>query len=180
MARVIQEAKNNSIPLSSVESMIKKIVSFYFFISLYMVHVPLCTCNLLQFFWQAFIFFVKRVIFALLCAAAQQSYCRHAGIRHPSSVDIVFSGAMQWINVKFGDIHLSTISPDHFFFCFSKLNFLIFYDFFWRKKLEKKISNNISSESAHHIHSNKIMHTSRKGLYQICSKNCEISNFANF
>ncbi len=27
------------------------------------------------------------------------------------------------------------------------------------------------------IHSQKIMHTSRKGLYQSCLKNCEISNF---
>ncbi len=40
-----------------------------------------------------------------------------------------------------------------------------------------KISNDISSESTHQIHSQKIMHTPGEGLYQSCSKNCEISNF---
>ena len=40
-----------------------------------------------------------------------------------------------------------------------------------------KISNNISSESMHQIHSQKIMHTYGEGLYQSCSKNCKISNF---
>ncbi len=48
---------------------------------------------------------------------------------------------------------------------------------------EKKASNDISSESAQHIGSPKFMHTVRKGLYQSCIKNCEISNFgflANF
>ncbi len=40
-----------------------------------------------------------------------------------------------------------------------------------------KISNDISSESTHQIHSQKIMHTPGQGLYRICSKNCEISNF---
>ncbi len=46
-----------------------------------------------------------------------------------------------------------------------------------------KISNDISSENMQQIHSQKIMHTPGEGLYQICSKNCEISNFgflANF
>ncbi len=40
-----------------------------------------------------------------------------------------------------------------------------------------KISNDIPSESTHQIHSQKIMHTPEEGLYQSCSKNCEISNF---
>ncbi len=44
----------------------------------------------------------------------------------------------------------------------------------------EKISNDISSESTPHIHYQKIMHTSRKGLYQSCSQNCEISNFGFF
>ncbi len=40
-----------------------------------------------------------------------------------------------------------------------------------------KISNDISSDSTHQIHFPKIMHTPGEGLYQSCSKNCEISNF---
>ncbi len=40
---------------------------------------------------------------------------------------------------------------------------------------EKK-SNDIS-ESTHQIHSQKTMHTPGEGVYQSCSKNCEISNF---
>ncbi len=36
--------------------------------------------------------------------------------------------------------------------------------------------NDILSESAQ-ICSQKFMHTPRKGLYQSCIKNCEISNF---
>ncbi len=42
---------------------------------------------------------------ALLCATAQQSYCRHTGVRRPSvirpSVDIVFSETVKWIDTKF-------------------------------------------------------------------------------
>ena len=41
----------------------------------------------------------------------------------------------------------------------------------------EKTSKDISPESAHQIHSQKVMHTPREGLYQICSKNCKISNF---
>ena len=47
----------------------------------------------------------------------------------------------------------------------------------------EKTSNDILSESAQQICSQKFMHTPRKGLYQSCIKNCEISNFgflANF
>ncbi len=40
-----------------------------------------------------------------------------------------------------------------------------------------KISNDISSDSMQQIHSQKIMHTPGEGLYQSCSKNCELSNF---
>ncbi len=40
-----------------------------------------------------------------------------------------------------------------------------------------KTLNDISSESAQQICSQKFMHTPRKGLYQNCIKNCEISNF---
>ncbi len=41
----------------------------------------------------------------------------------------------------------------------------------------EKTSNDISSESAHQICSQKFMHTALKGLYQRCIKNCEISKF---
>ncbi len=47
----------------------------------------------------------------------------------------------------------------------------------------EKTSNDISSESAHQICSQKFMNTARKGLYQSFVKNCEISKFgflANF
>ncbi len=51
---------------------------------------------------------VKFIVFlALLCATAQQSYCRHAGVRRPSSsvvrpssVDIVFSETVKRIDTK--------------------------------------------------------------------------------
>ncbi len=57
------------------------------------------------------------IFLALLCATAQQSYCRHAGVRRPSSsvvrqsVDIVFSETVKWIDTN---RYLSTISPDYF------------------------------------------------------------------
>ena len=47
----------------------------------------------------------------------------------------------------------------------------------------EKTSNDILSERAQRICSKKILHTPRKGLYQSCIKNYEISNFgfmANF
>ena len=78
---------------------------------------------------------------------------------------------------NFGHRYLSTIFPDHFF-SFQKF---IFYDLFLFfvniGHMGEKNSNDISFESTHHIHSPKIRHTSRKGLYQSCWKNCEISNF---
>ncbi len=43
-----------------------------------------------------------------------------------------------------------------------------------------EISNDISSESTHHIYSPKSMHTPKERVYQCCSKNCEISNFGIF
>ena len=46
--------------------------------------------------------------------------------------------------------------------------------------MEENISNDISSESTHQTHSPKVIHTPRDGLYQSCSKNCEISNFDFF
>ncbi len=67
----------------------------------------------------------QRSFLALLCATAQQSYCRHAGVRRPSSVrhpsvlpsvKPVFSETDKQINAKFGRNVSFTISPDHFFF----------------------------------------------------------------
>ncbi len=52
--------------------------------------------------------FVFALVFllALLCATAQQSYCRHVGVRRPSvcrpSVKPVFSEPVRHINAKFG------------------------------------------------------------------------------
>ena len=62
------------------------------------------------------------------------------------------------------------------FYCF-----LLFYDFTWISltwnHMGVKISNDISSESTHQIHTQKILHTHRESLYESCSKNCESSNF---
>ncbi len=44
----------------------------------------------------------------------------------------------------------------------------------------ENISYDISSESTHQIHSQKIMHTPGEGLYHSCSKNCEILDFYPF
>ena len=60
-------------------------------------------------------------------ASAQQSYCRHAGVRRPS-VNSVFREPLKQINAKFGGRYLFTISPDHFFFKILHFNF--FYDFY--------------------------------------------------
>ncbi len=76
-----------------------------------------------------------RHFLALLCATAQQSYCRHAGVRRPSvrpssivrrpSVKLMFSEPIKQINAKFGGkVPFHHISRP-FFFCFSK--FRIFY-----------------------------------------------------
>ncbi len=45
--------------------------------------------------------------------------------------------------------------------------------------MEEKLSNDIS-ESTQQIHFQKFMYTPREGLYQSCSKNCEISDFRKF
>ena len=40
-----------------------------------------------------------------------------------------------------------------------------------------KITNYISPKSTHQIHCQKVMHIPTVGIYQSCSKYCEISNF---
>ncbi len=59
-----------------------------------------------------------------------------------------------------------------------------FYDFFFFFAFsltwgytEVNNSNDISSECTQQIHCHKVMHSPSGGLYQSCSKNCEISNF---
>ncbi len=89
---------------------------------------------------------------ALLCATAQQGYCRHAGVCGPSSVRLsvvrslsvkpVFSELIKQINATFGgSVPFHHISMPFFFQNFA---FLIFYDFFsfsltWDHMGEKKL-----------------------------------------
>ena len=75
--------------------------------------------------------------------------------------------------------HLSTACPDHIFFlCFSKMHifltiFFFVFVFVTMGPYALKFSNDISSESAHQIHSPKFMCTHTEGLYQSCYKYCE-------
>ncbi len=92
-------------------------------------------------------------------------------------VDIVFSDTTEWINAKFGgQVPIHHISRPIFFFVlfFKIFNFLFFvnYGTIWEKKFKRHLIWKYTSHSLP-----KTMHTSRKGLYQSCSKNCEISNF---
>ena len=82
---------------------------------------------------------------ALLCATAQQSYCRHVGVCrlsvHPSvrrpPVKLIFSEPVKQINAKFGGRVHFTISPDFLLLFFKISHFLFFYYFFiWEKKLQ--------------------------------------------
>ncbi len=90
---------------------------------------------------------------ALLCATAQQSYCRHAGVRRPS-VKPVFSEPVKHINAKFGGkVPFDHISRPFFFQNFAFCIFLRFFFSFsltWDHMVEKT-SNDIFSESAHQI-----------------------------
>ncbi len=80
--------------------------------------------------------------------------------------------------------YLFTISPDHFFFlvCFSKFSifdfFTIFFSVFvnmgphWRKNFKRHLFWNYIKDSLQ-----KIMHTSREGLYQSCINYKDWQNF---
>ncbi len=128
------------------------------------------------------------VFLALLCATAQQSYCRHAGVRRPSSVvrpssvKPVFSEPVKQINAKFGGkVPFHHISRP--LFCsFSKfVIFDFFYDFLsfsltWGHMGEKTL-NDILSESAQQIFSQKFMCTPGKGLYQIVQRIVKFQSF---
>ena len=78
--------------------------------------------------------------FALLCATAQQSYCRHAGVRRPlpvrSSVKHIFSETGMWINTKFcGIVHVHHISRllVSKFKSFEFDNFLLLFSLTWER-----------------------------------------------
>ncbi len=123
---------------------------------------------------------------ALLCATAQQNYCLLAGVRHPSvahpSVKSVFSKPSSDLMPNFVKDYLCSPAVHHISKDFFS-KFLFFYDicFFFSFSLTwdhmgVKISNDIS-ESTYQIHSKKSCHSPSGGLYQYCSKNCEISKF---
>ena len=116
-----------------------------------------------------------RSFLALLCATAQQIYCRQwASVvcRRRSSVDITFSETVNWNDTKFWwQVPIHNISRPVFFCLFVFQNFIYFL-FFLRfvfisvniRPYGRNISNDISSESTLQIHSPKIIHTPRKGL----------------
>ncbi len=107
-------------------------------------------------------------ILALFIGTAQLSYCHEAGVRHPSvRPKTSFSRTpSSGLTPNFVDKGLSTvhsISRSILFY----FHFFIFYNCFFFHMGEK---NSIDiSESTHRIHSPKIMHTPRQGLYQSCS-----------
>ncbi len=70
------------------------------------------------------------------------------------------------INFKIGEI-------SNFGFC----QFVFVFVNIGPYNMRDKTSNDILSENTQQICSQKFMHTPRKGLYQSCIKNCEISNF---
>ncbi len=100
-------------------------------------------------------------------------------VRRPS-IKPIFSEPVKHIKAKFG----RKVPFDHIsrpFFCFSKFCIFDFLRIFlfsltW-DHMGEKTSNDISSESAHQIFSQKFIHTPRKGLYQSCIKNCENFKF---
>ena len=87
---------------------------------------------------------------------------------HRASQDLPhFSKGLNLSSIKIGEI--------------SNFGFLpIFFRFVNMGSYGKKTSNDILSESAQQICFQQFMHTPRKGLYQSCKKNCEISNFGFF
>ena len=88
--------------------------------------------------------FLGRDFLVLICATvtAQQSYCHDMGVRHPSGRRYVRPSTSfsrkpsSGLTPNFSDRYLSTISPDHFLFCFvfvfQNFKFSIFYNFFFR------------------------------------------------
>ena len=122
------------------------------------------------------------VLSSALCyctAELLSSRCRHASVR-PSFVDIVFSDTTEWINAKFwGQVPIHHISRPFFpqnyiyiYFYFLRF-FFVFVNIrpYGRKKLKRHLRRKYTSHSLQ-----KIMHTSRKGLYQSCSRNCEFQS----
>ncbi len=91
-----------------------------------------------------------------VCWKLKMSFWLQLSSRVPRSLDLlVFFSKFQFLYVL------------RFFCLFVSLT----WDHMW-----VKISNDIN-EGTHQIHSQEIMHTPMEGLYQSCSKNCEIANF---
>ncbi len=103
--------------------------------------------------WSLRDFSVHFWFLAMLCATAQQSYCRHVGVCSPSSIRKTFSEHVKHINAKFGGkVPFHHISRAFFLFLFSKFcifDFLRFFSFSltW-DHMGEKTSNGISSENA--------------------------------
>ena len=123
-------------------------------------------------------------------SSAQQSYCCHAGVCrlsvvYPSVHKTHFLGNRQVnkLTPNFVERYLSTISSSIFclylqiYFLFFFLRFFFSFSSTW-DHMGANIPNDISSESTHQIQCPQIMHTSREGLYQSCSKNCEFVSFS--
>ncbi len=95
-------------------------------------------CTKLQFLWlllrtiypyHAYLWLLSKWFSARLSATAQQSYCRHVGVR--PSVKPVFSETIKRINAKFWDKlpvhHIAKL----FFFCFQNFKLWSFLRFFF-------------------------------------------------
>ncbi len=90
-----------------------------------------------------------------------------------------FFGNRMQMNTKFGGKMLIHYISRPVYFAFQHFKFLQFFFSFsltW-DPMGVKVWNDISFESMQQIHSKQFMHTPMEGVYQICSKNCTISNF---
>ncbi len=123
----------------------------------------------------------------LLCATAQQIYWNHASVCW-LSVHRLSVGRQWWLwsihrhrflrhhQVDWHQTLVTCTYPPYLqtISCFAKFRY--FTTLFFLFVNIGPCSNDMSSERAHQIHSQKIMHTPREGLYQNCSKNCENTN----
>ena len=122
-----------------------------------------------------------RIVLALLCATAQESYCRHAGVRSPSvrrpSLKPVCSETVKQIKIKFWEKlpvhhHISRL----FFFVFQNLQFNVNMGPYGRQKFQKPSPLKVHNRFTPKIECILL----GGGLYQTCSKNCEILPFFMF
>ncbi len=90
----------------------------------------------------------------------------------PSSVKPVFSEPVSHIKTKLVERYLFTLSPDHFFFQNFCTTFFVNMGPYGRKNVKRYLLWKYIRDSHQ-----KIMHTSREGLYQSCTKIGEIPKF---